>query len=104
MFGDGWKLSPRNSLKALRDAGGGVLLYMRDTDGTDLPSRLVKLGGTDHRSEPSSSAVMDNRDYGIGAQILRHLGVRRLRLITNSDRPLVALAGYGLELVERVRG
>ncbi len=104
VFGDGWKLSPRNSLRALSEAGGGVLLYMRDTDGTDLPSRLVKLGGTDHRAEPSSSAMMDNRDYGIGAQILRHLGVRRLRLMTNSDRPLVALAGYGLELVERVRG
>ncbi len=104
VFGGGWKLSPRNSLQALREAGGGVLLYMRDTDGTDLPTRLVKLGGTDHRAEPSSSAVMDNRDYGIGAQILRHLGVRRLRLMTNSDRPLVALAGYGLELVERVRG
>ncbi|MBN8525204.1 MAG: 3,4-dihydroxy-2-butanone-4-phosphate synthase, partial [Planctomycetes bacterium] len=104
VFGGAWSLSPRNSVKALTDAGGGVLLYMRDTDGTDLPNRLVKLGGTDHRSEPSSSAVMDNRDYGIGAQILRHLGVRRLRLLTNGDRPLVALAGYGLELVERVRG
>jgi 3,4-dihydroxy 2-butanone 4-phosphate synthase/GTP cyclohydrolase II len=104
VFGGGWQLSPRNSLKGLREAGDGVLLYMRDTDGTDLPNRLVKLGGTDHRAEPSSSAVMDNRDYGIGAQILRHLGVRRLRLMTNSDRPLVALAGYGLELVERVRG
>jgi 3,4-dihydroxy 2-butanone 4-phosphate synthase/GTP cyclohydrolase II len=104
VFGNDWKLSPRNSLKALREAGGGVLLYMRDTDGIDLPGRLVKLGGTDHRTEPSSSALMDNRDYGIGAQILRHLGVRRLRLMTNSDRPLVALAGYGLELVERVRG
>jgi 3,4-dihydroxy 2-butanone 4-phosphate synthase/GTP cyclohydrolase II len=103
VFGGGWSLSPQASLQALATAGRGVLLYMRDTDGRDLPERLIKLGGTDHRHEPSSSLLMDPRDYGIGAQILRHLGVRRLRLMTNSDRPLAALAGHGLELVERVR-
>jgi 3,4-dihydroxy 2-butanone 4-phosphate synthase/GTP cyclohydrolase II len=103
VFGQGWGLSPDASLRQIAAAGDGVLLYMRDTDGRDLPERLVKLGGTDHRSEPSSSLVMDPRDYGIGAQILHHLGVRRLRLLTNSDRPLAALAGHGLELVERVR-
>jgi 3,4-dihydroxy 2-butanone 4-phosphate synthase/GTP cyclohydrolase II len=45
---------------------------------------------------------MDHRDYGIGAQILRDLGVRQLRLMTNNPRKRVALGGYGLEVVERV--
>ena len=44
----------------------------------------------------------DLRDYGIGAQILRHLGVRELRLLTNNPRKIAALAGYGMRVVERV--
>jgi 3,4-dihydroxy 2-butanone 4-phosphate synthase/GTP cyclohydrolase II len=44
----------------------------------------------------------DQRDYGVGAQILRDLGVRRMRLMTNNPSKYVALEGYGLEIVERV--
>ena len=44
----------------------------------------------------------DQRDYGIGAQILVELGVRRMRLMTNNPRKFVGLEGYGLEIVERV--
>jgi len=44
----------------------------------------------------------DQRDYGVGAQILVALGVRRLRLITNNPRKFVGLEGYGLEIAERV--
>jgi 3,4-dihydroxy 2-butanone 4-phosphate synthase/GTP cyclohydrolase II len=44
----------------------------------------------------------DLRDYGIGAQILRDLGVRRMRLMTNNPSKYVGLSGYGLEIVERV--
>jgi 3,4-dihydroxy 2-butanone 4-phosphate synthase/GTP cyclohydrolase II len=44
----------------------------------------------------------DLRDYGIGAQILHDLGVRKLRLLTNNPRKIVGLRGYGLEVVERV--
>ena len=45
---------------------------------------------------------MDHRDYGIGCQILHDLGVRQMRLMTNNPRKRVGLAGYGLEVVERV--
>jgi 3,4-dihydroxy 2-butanone 4-phosphate synthase/GTP cyclohydrolase II len=44
----------------------------------------------------------DKREYGVGAQILRHLGVRRMRLITNNPRKYHALSGYGLQIDERV--
>ena len=44
----------------------------------------------------------DQRDYGIGAQILRDLGVRTMRLLTNNPRKFVGLEGYGLEIVDRV--
>ena len=45
---------------------------------------------------------MDNRDYGIGAQILRAIGVRKIRLMTNNPAKRVGLGGYGLDIVERV--
>jgi 3,4-dihydroxy 2-butanone 4-phosphate synthase/GTP cyclohydrolase II len=44
----------------------------------------------------------DQRDYGIGAQILVSLGVKKIRLITNNPRKFIGLAGYGLEIVDRV--
>jgi len=52
--------------------------------------------------EPKLGFPADMRDYGIGAQILVDLGIRRLRLLTNNPRKIIALAGYGLEVVERV--
>jgi 3,4-dihydroxy 2-butanone 4-phosphate synthase/GTP cyclohydrolase II len=45
---------------------------------------------------------MDQRDYGIGAQMLRHLDITRLRLMTNNPRKRVGLIGYGLEIVENI--
>ena len=45
---------------------------------------------------------MDERDYGVGAQILRHLGVSKIRLMTNNPRKRAGLEGYGLEIVENV--
>jgi 3,4-dihydroxy 2-butanone 4-phosphate synthase/GTP cyclohydrolase II len=45
---------------------------------------------------------MDQRDYGVGAQILRDLGARKLRLITNHPQKRAGIEGYGLEIVENV--
>jgi 3,4-dihydroxy 2-butanone 4-phosphate synthase/GTP cyclohydrolase II len=94
--------TPHPHLAQLAKAGEGVFVYMRD-GGHGLPDLLVKLGGSDHRRQADPEGAMDPRDYGLGAQILHHLGVRRMRLITASDRHLSGLAGHGLEVVERVK-
>ncbi len=50
----------------------------------------------------NSVSSADLRDYGIGAQILHDLGVRKMRLMTNNPKKIIGLTGYGLEIVERV--
>ena len=45
---------------------------------------------------------MDGRDYGVGAQILRHLGISKMRLMSNNPRKRAGLLGYGLEIVENI--
>jgi len=99
VFGLPGRRLPLGGLEQLK-AEGGVFLYMRDN--RNLPEHLLALGGRDHRANVIPELPMDPRDYGVGAQILHHLGVRRMRLITGSDRHLSALSGYGLTVVERV--
>jgi len=59
---------------------------------------LGRLGG------PATAAAQQARlrDFGLGAQVLAHLGARTIRLLTNRPRPIVGLGGYGLEVVECV--
>jgi 3,4-dihydroxy 2-butanone 4-phosphate synthase/GTP cyclohydrolase II len=87
----------------------GVLLYLLNQEGRGIglidKIRAYKLqeGGLDTiQANVTLGFKADQRDYGIGAQILRHLGLKKLRLITNNPAKYIALAGYGLEIVERV--
>ncbi len=85
------------ALEAVARAGRGVLLYMEHPDsGADLMRRL------DARPD-EPPPPMNFRDYGMGAQILVALGLRKIRLLSNSNRRVVGLDGYGLEIVEQVR-
>ena len=93
----------RGILAQIAAAGEGVLLSIHDPDARSLPAQLANAGGRDLRPRPQAGLAMDPRDYGIGAQILHQLGVRKMRLITGSDRHISALSGHGLEVVERVR-
>jgi 3,4-dihydroxy 2-butanone 4-phosphate synthase/GTP cyclohydrolase II len=97
------RIDLRHCLARIAEAGEGVLLVVNDVANRSLPSQLVALGGTDHRPQPRAAGTMDLREYGIGAQVLHALGVRKMRLLTGSDRPITALSGHGLEVVERVR-
>ena len=81
----------------LRQGGQGEQLF-RDTSRADKHTNK----SAEQASTNPGSQLRDFRDYGIGAQILRDLGVRKMRLLTNSPRRLVSLPGYGLEVVETV--
>ncbi len=97
MYGSG---AVQRYLKQIADEGGGVLLYIRDGRGQRLLHQLKKMDA-DLRIQPNEVA-MDPRLYGIGAQILRDIGVRQMRLLSHSQKPLKALKGYGIEVVEHL--
>ena len=86
----------------------GVLLYLlQEGRGIGLVNKLRAYELQDHGADTVEAnerlgLPVDQRDYGVGAQILRDLGVRRMRLMTNNPSKYVALGGYGLEIVERV--
>jgi 3,4-dihydroxy 2-butanone 4-phosphate synthase / GTP cyclohydrolase II len=83
------------SLRMIEDAGRGIMLYVYSRARTNLLGRLA--------GAPSAAAQQARlRDFGLGAQVLAHLGARTIRLLTNRPRPIVGLGGYGLEVVECV--
>ena len=96
------------ALTMIAQADLGVLLYMRQEGrGIGLEKKLhaylLQENGLDTvEANEELGLPADKRDYGVGAQILRHLGVRKMRLMSNNPRKFHALSGYGLEIVERV--
>ena len=98
----------RAAMSMIERAGKGVLLYMRqETRGIGLVNKINGCRLQDEgKDTPVASEALsfspDLREYGIGAQILSDLGVRKMRLITNNPRKIKGLEGYGLSVVERV--
>jgi len=98
------------AMEALRREGEGVLLYMRAQEGRGIglankmkAYHLQQTKGLDTVDANTALGLpVDVRDYGVGAQILLDLGVRRLRLLTNNPSKYHGLRGYGLEIVERM--
>jgi 3,4-dihydroxy 2-butanone 4-phosphate synthase/GTP cyclohydrolase II len=96
------------SLKMIEAEGRGVLVYMfQEGRGIGLLNKLKayklqEMGRDTVEANLDLGLPMDARDYGVGAQILRDLGVRKLRLISNNPKKRAGLMGYGLEIVDTV--
>jgi 3,4-dihydroxy 2-butanone 4-phosphate synthase / GTP cyclohydrolase II len=88
--------SARHSLRRIAENGRGILLLIHDASGSRMVAQLRHLGGTVHQTHYDNELHMDPRHYGIGAQILRHLGVRRMCLLTSTPQCFHGLGGYGL--------
>jgi len=97
-----------HAMAMVNDAGKGVILYMhQEGRGIGILHKLMAYELQDHGKDTveANEALgfdADLREYGVGAQILADLGVKKIRLLTNNPKKIIGLQGYGMEVVERV--
>ncbi len=93
--------SVAKSLHLIAKEGSGLLLYMRHGEKNESIIHKLKALEQGVKEEPSPN-MDEQRDFGIGAQILRDFGIRKMRIISNHSKKRVGLIGYGLEITEYV--
>lgn len=94
------------ALQKIDEAGKGVLLYMRHSEKDDDIIRTLSVLEEKQQNGDSAHEIkkqLDQRDFGIGAQILHDLGLRKIKIITNNPKKRIGLIGYDLEIVENIQ-
>lgn len=97
---EGYAEQLSKSLQIIAQNQSGILLFMRHGEKTE--SILEKLKTLDNNPNNNPKISDEQRDFGTGAQILRELGVSKIRLISNHKKKRVGLIGYGLEIIENI--
>ena len=93
----------RASMRAVQEAGAGAVVYLRPAAVLDDErDQLMRPANADDEDSPRQSVPPGMLEYGAGSQILRGLGLSKLRLLTNSTTPYPQLDAFGLEIVERL--
>ncbi|HEX2730418.1 MAG TPA: 3,4-dihydroxy-2-butanone-4-phosphate synthase [Polyangiaceae bacterium] len=90
----------REAVQKIEQDGAGVIVYIPSTAG--LRDELARVAGAP-AGEPGGQAQGSLREFGLGAQVLRELGIRKIRLLTNNPRKIVGLRGFGLEVTQTLQ-
>lgn len=96
----------QTSLRLISEAGKGAFVYLRQGDKANLLAKLKLYKQFVDEGEPGKFELhtsLGKNDFGVGAQILRELGITKIRLLTNHPKPRTGFIGYGLEIVENVQ-
>jgi 3,4-dihydroxy 2-butanone 4-phosphate synthase/GTP cyclohydrolase II len=92
----------QQALETINEVGRGVLVYLRKDWQSPHLTRIIENMAAKTPPSATRRPVMDERDYGIGAQILRSLGLEKIVLLTNHQVKLVGIKGYGLEVIGNI--
>lgn len=98
----------KDALKQINQEGRGVFIYLCvENNSHKLEDQVksylnIKQNRDIKKTQSSPTIILDTKDYGVGAQILRALGITKIRLLTNSTQKRVGIKGYGLEIVETI--
>ena len=97
---DGYGEQLTTTLAMIAQEKRGVLLVMRQ--GEKMEAILENLVNIENKQQDQNLGIGEQRDYGVGAQILRDLGLGKIKLISNHQKKRIGLIGYGLEIVENI--